>query len=178
MVRNCNKVFILSALLAVSGCSINQAAIKEQAVMYQQLADSALSWQQLKQAKGDYYQYSLVTPAESQGQAITTLTVINDRVSSRSYRLFDEQHNVKLVWQEIGEEALGRHIAGAQPRTMEQLYHYCEVDLLGVSPLNNQLNINFDENNLLQQCTYQAYNCSQDCTVGFRFTQIEFIADN
>ncbi len=142
-----------------------------------ELAESLETWNTLKAENGDYYRYDTSFASFFGFGSTTTLTVQDEQVIVRAYRSYatneDGEPEAAESWTEEGA-AVGSHEAGAEPRTVDELYSVCRSEVLPQNPLENELYLEFRDDGVLKTCEYFPKSCADDCFMGVNITDLEF----
>ena len=144
------------------------------------LETSLETWKNLKAQNGDHYRYKTSFGSFSGFGDTTTLTVQGETVVSRAYEAYrvngnTGEKNVTESWTEEGAE-VGSHKAGAEPRTVDELYGVCRSDVLTQNPSANDFYLEFRDDGVLKTCDYVPKDCVDDCSRGVNITGLEFLA--
>ncbi len=156
-----------SALL--SGCG----QVAEQGELDKSLA----TWQALKAQNGDHYLYETLFVSWTGFRSITTLTVQASEIVTRAYKSSytnDEGEEITESWTEEGA-AVGSHEAGAEPRTVDELYTECREDVLTQDAAENEFYLEFRNDGVLSSCYYRPLYCQDDCLFGVGIDDLEFL---
>lgn len=76
------------------------------------------------------------------------------------------------VFSEFGDD-VGTRDGYHAPRLLDALYEECKNDILTVDEDENFMHLSFDDNGLLQACTFFNRNCQDDCTRGPRISELD-----
>lgn len=161
-------VLVFTGLL-LSGCG--------QSVKQSELDESLATWQNLKAQNGDHYRYETSFASWTGFSSTTTLTVKAGRVTARAYEAtyFDQDKTETTeTWTEQGSE-VGSHEAGAEPRTVDELYGVCRSEVLMQSSAENEFYLEFRGDGVLKDCYYRPKNCADDCLMGVNISGLEFL---
>lgn len=160
-------MIVLVALVGLASCaSLPTAGDRGK------LLASAKKWRQIKEARPDY-QYAIGYASWAGFGNKTEMRIEQHRVVQRSYTAWNALHLNQEQWDE-SEGEIGQHKQGAKALTLGQLYERCESEVLSLSSLRNQIEINFDDEGLLQSCSYLPRNCADDCSKGFTIQSLQF----
>lgn len=141
-----------------------------------QLAKSLETWQALKAENSDYYRYNTLFVSWTGFRSTTTLTVQGNEVVTRAYEASytnDEGEEITESWTEESA-AVGSHEAGAEPRTIEELYLECREDVLTEDTAENEFYLEFRNEGVLSSCYYRPLNCQDDCLFGVGIDDLDF----
>lgn len=136
------------------------------------LLASAEKWRQVKETRPDY-QYAISYASWAGFGHKTEVRIEQHRIVQRSYTAWNAQHLNQEQWVE-SEIELDQHKQGAKALTLGQLYDRCETEVLSQSPLRNQIELSFDDEGLLQSCSYLPRTCADDCSRGFTIQNLRF----
>ncbi|OQY47469.1 MAG: hypothetical protein B6242_04940 [Anaerolineaceae bacterium 4572_78] len=99
-----------------------------------------------------------------------------NEIVERQYNEFDRDGTTDS-WSENKKEELGTHQEGAELKLIDTLYRECKNMLLTTNPSKNYIDLSFNENGILQTCTYSHKDCADDCSSGVRIDTIEFLEE-
>ncbi|MBD0833156.1 hypothetical protein [Aestuariibaculum sediminum] len=164
-------------------CDGNRATKAESLIDYRISLDQ---WNNLKDSNGNSYKYTISTRSVFGSGTNTTITVINGIVFSRvheSYSLFNEDtgHYLgfenRIVLENFTENktALNTHASGAPAITIDNLYDSCLREYLSVDASDNKVVFNYDSNDIIKDCYYIPDGCMDDCTVGIKLSNFEWL---
>jgi hypothetical protein len=159
--------FMAGGLLSIAAC---EGQSPEQA----RLSESRNAWVALKSENGSSYRYTVKNSSFTGYRSETTVEVLGDRVSRRTFTSGTDTGTPDTSWLEEGA-ALGSHPEGAPPLTIEEVYDRCASEVLTQDSGQNVITLTFQSDGLLQDCSYFPRNCADDCAVGVRVTSLEFI---
>lgn len=160
-------MIVLVALAGLVGCASLPTAGDSGKLMA-----SAEKWRQIKETRPNY-QYAINYASWAGFGNKTEMRIEQHRVVQRSYTAWNAQHLNQEQWVE-SERELDQHKQGAKALTLDQLYDRCESEVLSQPSLRNQIEISFDDEGLLQSCSYFPRNCTDDCSKGFTIQNLQF----
>ena len=140
----------------------------------ERLADLAVSldaWEQAKSDNGNSYSYTREF-FSFLGFSFETDFVVEDGVVVERHYKAQSGTNV-VQWSEIGDEVGTHEGEGHRVALIDDLYEECKTEVLTQDEDENFMNLSFDENGLLQSCTYFPRNCADDCSRGPVISVIE-----
>lgn len=129
------------------------------------LAESLLTWQNMKAADDGTYQYTRTTSSFSGYRTSTALVVENDVVVRRTYEAFDADNVLVESFDEQGAE-VGSNENGAPVLTIDELYESCRDDVLTRDTEQNQIVLTFHDSGIVRTCVYVPLDCADDCAMG------------
>lgn len=95
---------------------------------------------------------------------------------SRAYEGYiiaeDGQREVIKTWVE-NENDLGSHEEGAKPITLDGIYTDCKTNILTANEEDNYIVFLAENDTLLSVCSYFPENCLDDCSIGYRISDIQ-----
>lgn len=143
-----------------------------------QLTESRIKWNKLKDQHEDSYHYEVNTSSWTGFGTETSLTVENGVVTARQYeeyRINQETGEREQVdfYTESGSE-LGTHEKGAAVATIDELYTSCKP-YLRVNESENKIYFETDANGIMNLCGFVPRNCADDCFNGIRLTFLDWI---
>lgn len=178
MKKAINNFSTLIVGLSLIACFGHSAAIAGVLEKQQRLEQSLRHWQLAKKQHKNNYQYSVSFSSWVGFAYRTTLIVQDGVVVKRAYENFDQTGKQVSSWQENSVEQVGTHKQGAAPKTLDQLYRQCSVDILTQGEQFNDISLSFDKENILSECTYTPKNCADDCSFGVRVEELTYLKSN
>lgn len=130
-----------------------------------------------REAETGHYTYVRSFASFAGFGADTSVDVVDDRVTERSYRSWHSdpagQQVTDTTWSETGT-AIGSHAEAFPPKAMPELYDECERSILTVDRVANDVTLRFDASQILAACYYTPHNCDDDCAVGIQLSSVAF----
>jgi hypothetical protein len=123
-------------------------------------------------AQHDAYEYTRHFSSWTGYTMDTRVTVRGDEVIGRAFEDSDG-----ASWYETGAE-VGTHSAGHPAVTLDALYDQCAEEVLTQDPAEHEIILELDDRGFLQQCTYRAYSCEDDCLDGITIQSLEFLLED
>ncbi len=170
--------FSKSITISFLAC-LSSSAFAGQLDSFQQ---SKQRWQKLKQSSPLAYEYSTEFESWTGMGATTTFHVVDDTILSRFYQswiwYYDYENNGKYTretkerWFE-GPTQIGQHQYGEAPKTMDQVYEQCEMQVLSLDPNQNVIEFTIDRNGLIQKCQARSIYCADDCWEGINIVKLK-----
>lgn len=140
--------------------------------------DSAEAWEINKKTKSNSYSFTINSQSAFGFGSNTIITVINGKVVSREYEgyIITEQGQQEIIktWIE-NENELGSHEEGAKPITLDEIYTDCKTNILTANEEDNYIVFLAENGDLLSVCSYFPKNCQDDCSIGYRISDIQLI---
>jgi hypothetical protein len=162
------------AVLFIVGLVLSTAACEGQSPEQAKLSESRESWAALKAENGSSYRYTVKDSSWTGYTWQTSVEVLQDHVSRRSFTGAPVVGGAGTSWLEE-QGALGSHPEGAPPLTIEEIYDRCASEVLTQDPGENSITLTLRSDGLLQGCSYFPKNCQDDCAVGVGLTTLEFV---
>ncbi len=167
-------IFVCLILLFLIGYNEDEEEYNMEEVA--KLEESLIVWNTEKAKYEDSYQYSTSFSSWVGFGNETTLVIRNNEIVERQYNEFDRDGTTDS-WSENKKEELGTHQEGAELKLIDTLYRECKNMLLTTNPSKNYIDLSFNENGILQTCTYSHKDCADDCSSGVRIDTIEFLEE-
>lgn len=104
----------------------------------------------------------------------TTIYVSNGRVVRRDSKVWDSNSNSPEEYSEK-EDSLGSHDYGSRLLTVEQIYDRCKSEVLTKDPLKNKIYIQFNDEGILEDCSYRPIGCMDDCSFGYYIYNLRLV---
>lgn len=140
--------------------------------------DSVEAWEINKKTKSNSYSFTINAQSAFGFGSNTIITVINGKVVSREYEGYmiteDGQREIIKTWIE-NENELGSHEEGAEPITLDEIYTDCKTNILTANEEDNYIVFLAENGDLLSVCSYFPKNCQDDCSIGYRISDIQLI---
>ncbi|MEL6537285.1 MAG: hypothetical protein AAFQ98_17825 [Bacteroidota bacterium] len=133
-------------------------------------------WRQLKEENGETYRYAFRVSSWSGYSYTTEIGVQEGEVVFRNYEVFQEdfENQTREIidsYEETGAE-IGTHEEGAEPLSLDELYHDCRDIYLTTNSIDNELYFDTDVVGVMSTCGYVPNGCQDDC---FQGITIEFL---
>ena len=170
MNRTISLCSLIVGLMLFASCGKNTNGISNANIYYEViLKKSNQSWQKFKKANSNSYQYKVQFVSWTGWSWETTITVINGKVSKRSFELKYSGETTDS-WIEF-ENEIGINEGGAEPLTLDQIYDKAKKEWL-IKRENAELFFETDEDGLISLCGYVEKYCMDDCFIGIRISYI------
>lgn len=159
---------ITALLIVISSCK------KDEFNHQSEFENSYRTWVNYKSSVGNNYVYTAATSSFSGITTETTITVLNGKVTSRSYTA--TRTNVSPAqtvesWTE-NATALSTHTSGAAAITLDDIYAKAKSEWLAVDAAKNDIYFDTANNGMISNCGYAPKNCADDCFTGITIKSI------
>lgn len=182
-----NKLIYIAVLLLIVSCNSDDDSSENQLSTLTNLdseiglsyAESIDAWNELKNTRGNSYNYQTTITSFSGFGSTTELQVRNGVTTTRVYQEFSTdvatgEQEIIDAYTETGSE-LGNNVKGATPLTIDQLYASCAADFLVIDPSTNTVYFQTDVSGLMTLCGFVPDNCQDDCYEGIRINAFDWV---
>lgn len=139
---------------------------------------SNATWSELKQEKGNSYNYQVSFSSWTGFTTATTLTVEKGKVIQRRYEEYvlteTGEKDISDAYTET-KDLLGSNEKGAEVLTIDELYGACASEYLAVDEKENSLFFDTQDNGIMRLCGYNPNDCADDCFKGVRISAFEWL---
>jgi hypothetical protein len=168
-----NAAFLIMMLIAATLTSC-----KKDTVEYRNDFETSLkAWQNFKAEARNNYSYTTSTSSWTGSSSETTITVIDGKITSRSYIAKgiknDTTHAVYVLeeWTEYSG-TLNSHPNGSATLTLDQVYDLAKSDLLLKRP-NTKTYFEAKNDGVISSAGYVEDNCADDCFKGINIRSVK-----
>lgn len=165
--------FLLSLIVFLTACKKDDIPHKSE------FESSRNTWLKTKQSFADNYMYVVTAGSVFGASSETTITVINGKVISRTYKSYVYPQNstagtLKDSWTE-DSNTLGSHTAGAEALTLDQVYDKAKTVWLKADSKQNDLYFETKNDGIISLCGFVPKGCQDDCFNGITIKSIQRI---
>lgn len=166
-------VTLTCLILVFISCSKNNYLVSTKDDKFDTLNSSYERWKKIKNKNNNTYSYSTEFISWVGFGSKSTFFIEDDIVVKKVYESWNDTRNITSNFIEKRDD-IGKNIKGAKPKTIDELYNICKLEVLSKNIEYNYIYLSYDKNIILKVCTYSNKNCADDCSKGVRISDINF----